>query len=256
MADESGETLNTSGGVLKTTTGALGAIPIVGPILSAVGGIAGGVMQGVAANKQRQQAEQIRKAALMAQKAGLRPEYAAKLRLDQMLASSDQPGLDQYKKSQEQMLATHLRTIREASPNGAATVAAISAALANENQDMNRILAGNEAYKAGKMADVGNTLWNVGDKQRYLEDLRDQEKARGLTAASAFENAATANKMNAANTIIGSLTSAGSNMMSNMQQQENQDALTKMYNAYLMNEYKTGKTVPTSVANGLISTIQ
>ncbi len=59
---------------------------------------------------------------------------------------------------------------------------------------------------------VGQTNWDIGEKERQLEDKRDLVKQQGLTAASALENAATYNKQGAANTILGAIGSTAASL--------------------------------------------
>lgn len=217
--------------MLSTVSPALSAIPYVGTILSAAGTIAGGLMQKSAAEKQAKQAEQVRKQALATQKQALRPEFANKKRLEEMAYLSGLPALSTAQQNIDEDIASNIRAIRDSSPSGGTAVQAISAALQMGNKAKRNLDIQNAEFKANKLSDVGRTEWAIGEKQRQLEDIRDAQKREGLIAASAFENAATANKMNAANMITGALTSTGAALGKTAQNQQYMKMLENTYGA-------------------------
>jgi hypothetical protein len=234
--------LGTAGKVVSGVSPVLGVVPYVGPLLSAVGSLAGGLMQSAAAKKQAAQAAKIRKDALGTQTEPLRSEFLKKKRIDEMGYLSGLPAYELAKSDIKDTAASNLRAIRESSASGSSTVNAISAALAMGDKAQMGLDIKNAEYKAGKLGDVGNTEWAIGEKQRQLEDLRDQQKKEGLTAASAFENAATANKMNAVNTITGALGATAASIGKTAQNQQYMNMLTDIYG-------KDGATTPAAEAD-------
>lgn len=241
--------LGTAGGVISAVSPALSAIPVAGAFLSAAGSIAGGLMQSAAAKKQAAQAEKIRKDALSAKTQALRPEFLSKKRMDNMAYLSGLPGYGLAKENIDEQAATNLRAIRENSPTGAATVSAISSALQLGNKANRELDINNAEFRAKKLSDVGNTEWAIGEKQRQLEDIRDQTKREGLTAASAMENAATANKMNAANTITGAITSTATSLGKTAQQQAFMKQLGSIYGS---GANQTGATANSDITSDAV----
>ena len=181
-----GEAEGTAGNVIGAVSPALSAIPYVGTILSAAGGIASGLLKQSAAKKQAEQAERMRKEALATQKQKIRPEFAEKQRLEKMSYLAGLPALEQSKKTLEENTASNLRAIREYSPNGAATLAAISAGLSAQGAASNKLSIENAQYKAGQLDKIGSTSWAIGEKQRQLEDIRDKQMATGLFPRYSF----------------------------------------------------------------------
>lgn len=195
----------TAGSVLKTAAPLLNFVPYVGPLISAGASIGGGLLEQDAAKKQQEQAARAREAALKTPVQQIRPEFIQKQNMDKMLALSGLPAYDQYVAQTDADVAKNARAIRESSGSGAQTLAAISAAtgLANEAKQKLQMTDANARLTALKS--LGDTTWNIGEKQRSLEDIRDRMKAEGLQGATALENAATFNKINAAKGIIGGI---------------------------------------------------
>lgn len=220
---------STVGSVISGISPALSAIPYVGSILSMLGTTVGGALQQRGAQQQAEQAAKARKAALNKGVDAMRPEYLKKLQMDKMNALSDVAGIDFAKKQLEAQTANQLRAIRESSPSGTATVNAISAALGQRNSDEQKLAVQNLEHKQKALGQVSSDLEMLGNKGMALEERRDQWKREGLQAASALENAATANKMTAASTIIGGLTSGLSSIGKTAQNQWYVKALSNAY---------------------------
>lgn len=230
----------TAATAIKTITPMLGMIPGIGQVASVAGGIIGGVLENDVANNQAAQAEKMRKEALRTQTQALRPEFAQAERIRKMQALQGLQGKEQIAENIDENIAANLRSIKESSPQGATATAAISA-LVNKANAQKRELGIKDAqikYDAtGKLAD---TKWDMGLQQRGLEDRRDLQRTQGLTAASAMENAATANKMNATNKIIGSVTSTATALTKNAGGNNNNDGgFSDWYNSYLASQQQT-----------------
>lgn len=210
-----------AGTALKTISPMLGAIPVFGQVASMATGLIGGALEANAAQRQAQQAERARKDALATQKQAIRPEFLQKYRADQMAALNGLPNYEQALGNIQANTANQVRTIRESSPTGEATLAAISAALGQENAATRDLSGADAQYRAGLEKDARGTLWNLGEQERYLENIRDSQKREGLAAAGALENAATYNKQNAANKILGSIGSTAAGLANNYTEQQN-----------------------------------
>lgn len=206
---------STAGAVLKTASPILSAIPYVGPIISGIASIGGGLLEQQGAKKQAEQAERMRKDALNTEKQPLRSEFIQKQNMDKMLALQGLPGFNQYNQLVDDATASSMRAIRESSGSGAQTLAAISAANGLANENKMKLMLQNAAAQQNNIKALGDTTWNIGEKQRGLEDIRDTQRAQGLQSAAAMENAATFNKLNATKGIIGGISGAASQIGNN-----------------------------------------
>jgi len=225
---------------MRSISPILSAIPYVGSILSAAGTVAGGLLQKSEAEKQKAQAEKIRKDSLNIKTGAMRPEYLKKLNLDKGLALGKVAGYETSKNLLEEQTANSLRSIQDSSPNGAATVAAISAALQQKNANENQLSIRNEEFKNAANQTVSQDLQMLGDKGVDLEDKRDQWKREGLQARSAYYNAATANKMNAINTLTGAI---GSTATSIAKTSQNNNYMKQLSDIYASGSGKTDGTI-------------
>lgn len=209
-----GET--TAGQVIQGVGPMLNLVPYVGPLLSAAASIGGGALQAAGAKKQKAEAERIRQQALNTQKQPLQGNYLAALHQARMKALSGLPGIDVYKGDLASQLADQIRYIRMAAPGGNAALSAMSAAVQNQNKGLNDLRAKDATYRSGAQDNLQNTLWDVGDKNRDLELYRDLQRDKGLTAASAMENASMFNKQRGVDTILGGVAQGGNQLFDNM----------------------------------------
>lgn len=185
----------------------LNAIPIGGPILSAIAAAGGGLLKTDAAKKQAQRAAQLRNQQVPVQT--LRPEYKRKLSLDEMAAIQTVPGYNQATQQLDAGTAQNIRAIADRSPSGAATLSAIGNALYQKNQGIEKLQAANESYRTGAMKTVSDDLSTIGDKQRDLEVQQHSDKALLNAGATNLENASTANKLGGIHDIINSVGALG-----------------------------------------------
>jgi hypothetical protein len=221
MADGEG----TAGTVISDVAPALGAVPYVGPILSAAASIGGGLLQSDAAKKQAAQAAQVRQNALNTQVQPMRPEYLAALHLAQMRSLGGLPGLQTDKTDLAQQLADQIRYIRMASPGGNQALAAMSKAVAANSTGLQKLQAQDLNYRGLADKDVADTLWKVGDAGRNLENIRDTQRTQGLTAAAALENASMVNKQQGASTALGAVSTGANQLLNNyMKLYQNQNS--------------------------------
>lgn len=212
MADTEQE----AGQVVGALSPALGAIPFVGPLLSAGGAIASGLLEGDAAKKQAAQAQSLREQANALKPEATSPGFLQKLNLDQQTAAGGLPGMQLYKNFLAQQTANHMRAIQTASPNGAASVNAISAALYGENEAAGKLGIQDAEFRTNAQNNVSADLGVLGTQERGLELFRDTERNKMLGQVNALESAATGNKQTSANTITGAIGSTGANIFKNL----------------------------------------
>jgi len=235
---------STAGAVLKTASPILSAIPYVGPIISGIASIGGGLLEQQGAKKQAEQAERMRKDALNTEKQPLRSEFIQKQNMDKMLALQGLPGFNQYNQLVDDATASSMRAIRESSGSGAQTLAAISAANGLANENKMKLMLQNAAAQQNNIKALGDTTWNIGEKQRGLEDIRDTQRAQGLQSAAAMENAATFNKLNATKGIIGGISGAASQIGNNALMVSEADKNRELQDNYLKYLQGLGGSVP------------
>ncbi len=227
----------TAGSAIQAISPALNAVPYVGPILSILGSVGGGLLESDAAKKQQQQGLQMQKDALATPMTPLAPEYLAALHNQMLMAHSDMPGFQQNKELLSQQLADQIRGIRMSSPSGNATLAAIGNSLANQSRGAQNLGIANAQYQNAAQQKANEMLWNVGDARVANEAIQREQRNKGLTSASQMLNSAMLNKQTGANQIIGGITAGVSDI-------EKNTLLNKAYNP-------TGaKTTSTGAAGG------
>jgi hypothetical protein len=193
---------------------AAGMIPGIGTVISGATSLVSGALQADAAAEQRAQAEKIRKQALRTQKQALRPEFAQKLRMDKMLAQGGLAGLPLYKEQQDERLASNIRATNEIGASGGNRLAAVSAMTGAENEQLTNLMLKDAQVRQDATKRVGDTLWNIGEQERGLEDRRDLRMREGLSAAAGFENAATFNKQQGINRALSAVGSTAAGLAS------------------------------------------
>ena len=238
---EASEIVKGVGGAASGIAGMTGVGSWLAPIIGLGTNLVGGMLEKGEAAKQAAQAQKVRQQALKTKAQAIQPEYLQKLRMDNMAALSGIPGLDIQKQALEAQNANTSRAIRESSPNGAATLAAMAAAKGLENQSLNDLMAKNEAFKANALKEVGETVKGIGAEKQSLQDKADVVKMKGLQAASALDAASTYNKQNAINKMLGAATSTVGALTKNIGGENDDAALKKLLQGYLMKQ-KTGAT--------------
>lgn len=252
----------TTGSVIKNVSPVLSAIPFVGGILSAAGTMVGGYLEQDAAKKQQEQAANLRKQATAMMPNKIQSEYGAKYRGDMAAALGGLPGIDMYKQFLADNMATHMRAIKENSPNGGAAVNAMSLALGQENAAVNKLGLSSAEYSANKMDEALKDLWGIGGKKDEQQAILDEKKKAIFSQANNLEAAGTSNKMGGINKMIGGLTStiselskygqSDNNAMFNqwLAKQNNQTALPESTPGYDIN----GMAVSTNPNNTMVNT--
>jgi hypothetical protein len=207
------------GGVGGAVSGIAGMFPGIGTGIGAAVGLGTSLISGVLkkneAADQAKRAEDLRKKSENLQKGALRPEYTKALRADQMAALYGLPGYNQYLENIDEGVANNIRSIQESSPNGAATLAAISATLGKSNQAKTDLFLKDSLMQDQKQTSATNRLWQTGDKQMDLVGMQRADKAALNQGAMNLENAATANKIGSMDQILSSIGVAG-NMVGKM----------------------------------------
>lgn len=238
MADGVG----TAGNVISTVAPMTSAIPIAGPIISGALGLVGGILQKTAAEKQADQAAQIRKDALATEKQALRPEFLRSMRIRKMQALQGMPGKDLAELGLDEDIAANIRGIKESSPQGATATAAISALLNRANAQKRNIQQQDAQFRYDATGKVADTEWELGNQQRGLEIAQINQRNQGLTAAAGMENAAMANDMTGNNTILGSISSTASSLANNARPAQNDGGFQTWYNNYMASQQPQATT--------------
>lgn len=218
----------TASTVLKTASPMLSSLPYVGPILSMGAGIAGGLLEQKAAQDQASQAAKTRNEALRLKPEPVNKYFMQKYRADQAAALGGLPGYGLAKGAIEGDIATGLRAAKESGASGAQTLALTSALIGKGNQSLNELSMQDAAFRAGLQKDARQDLEMLGGEANRQQDIRDKWKLYGLQGASALENAATYNKMNALNKIFGSVASTATALGASANQDKKYGALMAM----------------------------
>jgi hypothetical protein len=206
-------------GIVSTVGQVGGAIPYIGPIVSLAGSVVSGVLKNNESKDQAKRAEELRKKSERLQKGALRPEYTKALRADQMAALYGLPGYNTYLENIDEGVANNARSIAESSPNGAATLAALSATVNQANAAKESLFLKDSLMQDQKQQRVADRMWQTGDKQMDLVGMQRADKAALNQGAMNLENAATANKIGSIDQILASVGVAG-NMLGKIGQDD------------------------------------
>lgn len=217
-----------AGNTVKQVGGAAGGVAsmipgigtAVGAGISGITSLIGGIMETQEAKKQREQAANERDQANKLKANPLQKEFWAKLRADQMASLSHMPGYNEYIDQLAENSANQARAILESSPNGAATLAAISATLGQQNKATNTLNIQDSAFKVGMEKQVRDDLWSLGEKKDVQRELMEGRRKTMLQQAGALENAATYNKMQGWNQILGGISSTAVSLTKNLGEKE------------------------------------
>lgn len=232
-----GETVKTVGG---TIGGLASMVPgygtAIGAGISGITSLVGGLLEQGEANKQKEQAANERRQANQLKPNLLQPEYWQKIHSTKMASLSHMPGYNQYIDQLAKNSANQMRSIRESSPNGAATLAAISATHGLENEATNNLSIADSTYKAGVEKELRGDLWNLGGEKDKQQAIADQKKGLMYQQANSLETAATANKNSGWNQILGGISSSATALTKNLGDQQNNTAFNNWYNDYISNQ--------------------
>jgi len=203
----------TAGTALNMASPMLNMVPYVGPLLSMGAGIAGGMLEKKAAQEQAAQAKKTRDEAL-----GLKPDpvnqyFIQKYRADKAAALGGMPGYELAKNAIDTNIATGIRTGMESGASGAQRLALASALVGKGNQSLNQLAMQNAAITGELQEAARNDLGMLGTQANRQQDIRDKWKMYGLEGAAELEKAATYNKINAMNKILGAVTSTGQTLL-------------------------------------------
>jgi len=176
--------------------------PYAGAIEAGAGAIKG-ITEAIAASQQADRAAKLRDKANQVPTQQIRPEFKAAQQNAQMASMYGLAGKQGYQDQINSNISNSIRAIKESSPNGEATLAAIGGTLANANKATNDLSLEDANAQERKGLAANQVLWNVGAQQRSLEDKRDAQQAAIRGQAAALENAATANKQTGINDALG-----------------------------------------------------
>ncbi len=229
-------TEGTAGSVVSGVAPALNLVPFVGGLLSTAATVGGGLLQKDAAAKQAAQAANERQQANALKPRLLDENYWKAFHSAKMASLSNMAGYEDYINNLAKNSANQMRAIQESSPNGAATLAAISALHGSQNEALNKIGVTNSAYKQGMEKEVRNDLWNLGLKKDEYYGQNEEKKNLMYQDASAKETAAMANRNTGFNTILGGLSSTATSLTKNLGDNQNNTAFNNWYNNYIGNQ--------------------
>jgi chemotaxis protein histidine kinase CheA len=178
-------------------------IPIIGGAVSGIASLAGGAMEAAAAKKQAEQAKRMRDAANKIKAQKMQEEFGQKLRMDKATALQGLPNMEQSIEQLDANTAGTTRAIKESSPSGAGTLAAISAQTQLQNSALQNLQNQDAQMRLKGMQNVAQTVGDIGVEKQQLQDYANKLREQGLQGASAMEAASTYNKQNAANKMLG-----------------------------------------------------
>lgn len=192
---------------LSIAAPALSAVPYVGPALTALASIGGGLLKGDAAKKQAARAAALRAQQVPLQ--GVAPAYQRKLNLDEMTALAGTPGYNQAKSDLDASTAQNLRAIADRSPSGGATLEAMGNALYQKNLGLQKLDAANAAYRAAGQGNVSADLATIGGQEDSKLVQQHADIALNQAGAANLENAATSNKYGGINQVVNAVGALG-----------------------------------------------
>jgi hypothetical protein len=178
-------------------------VPIIGGALGAITSLAGGAMEAATAKKQAEQAKRMRDAANKIKAQKMQEEFGQKLRMDKATALQGLPNMEQSIEQLDANTAGTTRAIKESSPSGAGTLAAISAQTQLQNSALQNLQNQDAQMRLKGMQNVAQTVGDIGVEKQQLQDYANKLREQGLQGASAMEAASTYNKQNAANKMLG-----------------------------------------------------
>jgi len=185
------------GGGLGNIAGGIGAA------VTTVAGIVEGAMKMKEAKAQAKKAEALRKSAKFVAKEQLRPEYKQVQDAQTIASTYGLNDRNRYEQNIDSQVANLNRDAVAVGSSGGASLAALSGAYGKSLGAYNDLAMKDSEVRQGKLNNLYQTTWNIGDEQRKLELEQLRKKENILAAASALDSAATANRINAHETAAG-----------------------------------------------------
>lgn len=142
---------------------------------------------------QQKEGGKLRQDAKLVKKEKIRPEFLQRKTMEEMAALQGLPSTQTYREQLGQQSSNALSNIQKASTNPAATIAAMGAALAEENQRYAQQIAREGEAKMKAQERVGQQVQRIGEEERRLELEQTRKKENIFAAADQLEKAGTAN---------------------------------------------------------------
>ena len=185
------------GGGLMNMAGGIGAT------VTTVAGIVEASQKMKEAKAQAKKAEDLRRSAKYVAKENLRPEFKQVQDAQTIASTYGLNNRNRYEQSIDNQVANMNRDAMAIGSSGGASLAALSGAYNKGLDAYNNLAMKDSEIQQGKLNQLYQTTWNVGDEQRKLEQEQTRKKENILAQAAALDAAATANRMNAHETAAG-----------------------------------------------------
>lgn len=182
------------GGGLMNIAGGIGAT------VTTIAGIVQAAQRMKAAKEMEAQAAEIKKSAKFVPKDNLRPEFRQVQDAQTIAANYGLNNLSRYEQNIDNSVANMNRDATAIGSSGGASLATLSGAYNKGLGAYNDLGIRNSEVQQGKLKDLYQTTWNIGDEQRKLEIDQQRKKEALLAQASALGAAAVANKQGAHDT--------------------------------------------------------
>lgn len=168
-----------------------------GAAVTTIAGIIQASQRMKAAKEMERQAAEIKKSAKYVPKDNLRPEFRQVQDAQTIASTYGLNNLSRYEQNIDNSVANMNRDATAIGSSGGASLAALSGAYNKGLGAYNELGLKNSEVQQGKMNQLYQTTWNIGDEQRKLELDQQRKKEALLAQASALGAAAVANKQGA-----------------------------------------------------------
>jgi len=175
----------------------------IGATVTTVAGVVEASQKMKEAKAQAKKAEDLRRSANYVAKEMLRPEFKQVQDAQTIASTYGLNNRNRYEQNIDSQVANMNRDATAVGSSGGASLAALSGAYNKGLGAYNDLAMKDSEIQQGKMNQLYQTTWNIGDEQRKLEQEQTRKKETILAQAAALDAAATANRMNAHETAAG-----------------------------------------------------
>jgi len=175
----------------------------IGAVVTTVAGVVEASQKMKEAKAQAKKAKDLRRSANYVAKEMLRPEFKQVQDAQTIASTYGLNNRNRYEQNIDSQVANMNRDATAVGSSGGASLAALSGAYNKGLGAYNDLAMKDSEIQQGKMNQLYQTTWNIGDEQRKLEQEQTRKKENILAQAAALDAAATANRMNAHETAAG-----------------------------------------------------
>lgn len=175
----------------------------IGATVTTVAGVVEASQKMKEAKAQAKKAEDLRRSANYVAKEMLRPEFKQVQDAQTIASTYGLNNRNRYEQNIDSQVANMNRDATAVGSSGGASLAALSGAYNKGLGAYNDLAMKDSEIQQGKMNQLYQTTWNIGDEQRKLEQEQTRKKENILAQAAALDAAATANRVNAYETAAG-----------------------------------------------------